>query len=116
MVVLSSANTKLCIHKLPGLYSMSLWFLHHKFLQAFSVSIDGSAALLNCSANASEALVHTLQQSAPGPDSSAAIAALECLANLTRTHTGVTAALAAQLPSCLVTVVNQVCTHLLCTV
>ena len=77
-------------------------------MQAFSVSIDGSAALLNCSENASEALVHSLQQSVPGPDSSAAVAALQCLANLTRTRRGVSAALQAQLPSCLVTVVNQV--------
>ncbi|DBB02480.1 hypothetical protein WJX82_008721 [Trebouxia sp. C0006] len=76
-------------------------------LQAFSVSIDGSAALLNCSENASEALVHSLQQSVPGSDSIAAVAALQCLANLTRTRRGVSAALQAQLPSCLVTVVNQ---------
>ncbi|KAL0028713.1 hypothetical protein WJX79_001788 [Trebouxia sp. C0005] len=34
-------------------------------LQVFSVSIDGSAALLDCSENASEALVHSLQQSVP---------------------------------------------------
>ncbi|DBA83983.1 TPA: 50S ribosomal protein L3 [Trebouxia sp. C0004] len=76
-------------------------------LQAFSVSIDGSAALLDCSENASEALVHSLQQSVPGPHCSAAVAALQCLANLTRTRQGVSAALQAQLPSCLVTFVNQ---------
>ena len=80
-------------------------------MQAFSVSIDGSAALLNCSENASEALVHSLQQSVPGPDSIAAVAALQCLANLTRTCQGVSAALQAQLPSRLVTVVNQVSGH-----
>lgn len=77
-------------------------------LQAFSVSIDGSAAILDSSANASAALVRTLQQSIPGPDSTASIAALQCLANLTRTHRGVAAALQALLPACLVALVTQV--------
>ena len=78
------------------------------WLQAFSASVDGAAALLDCSANVTAALVQTLQHSVSEPSRPAASAAMQCLANLTQTQRGVRAALQANLPPALTATVKQV--------
>lgn len=85
-------------------------------LQALSNSIDGSAALLGGSVSPIAALVQLLQQQSDPQDLEAAVAAMQCLSNLTRSSQGVDAALQAQLPLCVVTVVTEVSprTSLLC--
>lgn len=73
-----------------------------------SSSIDGSAALLDSLVDVTSALVQTLQQAASQPSSSAAVSAMQCLANLTRTQRGVKAALQADLPHTITDIVKQV--------
>ena len=77
-------------------------------MQALSNSIDGSAALLGGSVSPIAALVQLLQQQSDPQDLEAAVAAMQCLSNLTRSSQGVDAALQAQLPLCAVTVVTEV--------
>lgn len=73
-----------------------------------SSSIDGSAALLDSPGDVTAALVQTLQQTASQPSSAAAVSAMQCLANLTRTQRGVKAALQADLPQSITDSVKQV--------
>lgn len=77
-------------------------------MQALSNSIDGAAALLDCSVDAISALVQLLQQLPADQDTETAVAAMQCLSNLTRSRKGVEAALQAQLPLCVVTFVTEV--------
>ena len=72
------------------------------------MSIDGTAALLDCPANAVSALVQLLQQQPALQDMLAAVPAMQCLANLTRAKRGVNAALQAQLPLCIVNTLTEV--------
>lgn len=73
-----------------------------------SSSIDGSAALLDSPVDVTAALMQTLQQAASQPSSPAAVSAMQCLANLTRTQRGVKAALQADLPHTITDSVKQV--------
>ena len=77
-------------------------------MQALSNSIDGAAALLDCSVDATGALVQLLQQLPADQDIETAVAAMQCLSNFTRSKKGVEAALQAQLPLCVVTSVTEV--------
>ena len=77
-------------------------------MQAMSVSVDGAAALLDSSSDVTAALVHTLQQSASEPSQPAANAAMQCLANLTRTQVGVKASVRAELAPAVTAIVQQV--------
>lgn len=84
-------------------------------MQAFSNSIDGATALLDCQISPVAALVGRLQLLPQQPDEQdmeTAVAAMQCLSNLTRGKKGVDVALEAQLPLCIVTVVTEVSLHL----
>ena len=84
-------------------------------MQALSMSMDGTAALLDCPPGAIPALVKLLQQLPASQDVHAAVAAMQCLANLTRAKKGVYAALQAQLPLCIVNTVTEVSLKLMAT-
>ena len=90
---------------LPASNAHGLFALH---MQALSNSIDGAAALLDCFVDAISALVQLLQQLPADQDTETAVAAMQCLSNLTRSRKGVEAALQAQLPLCVVTFVTEV--------